>query len=92
MARTPHGYHDTRDDRARPGAAGFAERRRSRRRRAQPRGVAARAAVAYCQGTPLRTEIEAREQADWRRRPACRVEIAAASAAARSTAKSRRTS
>ena len=41
------------------------------RRRAQPRGVGARIpAIAYCQGTPLRNEIEARDAAGARaRRP-----------------------
>jgi ubiquinone/menaquinone biosynthesis C-methylase UbiE len=46
MARTPHGYHDVERIRAELNAAGFS-----------PRDVA----IAYCQGTPLRNEIEARD-------------------------------
>jgi SAM-dependent methyltransferase len=62
MARVPHGYHDTariaQDLRgggfpATPTIATLAARSRA----ASPRI----AAVAYCQGTPLRSEIEARD-------------------------------
>jgi ubiquinone/menaquinone biosynthesis C-methylase UbiE len=62
MARTPHGYHDqatiARDlaqggFRASPGFATVAERSRAESPRI--------AAIAYCQGTPLRNEIEARD-------------------------------
>jgi ubiquinone/menaquinone biosynthesis C-methylase UbiE len=60
LARTPHGYHDLariRDDLA---AAGFTfvatETLAATSRAASPRD----AAVAFCQGTPLRNEIEAR--------------------------------
>lgn len=60
MARTPHGYHDTdiiRSDLARAGFSDVAIETRSDESRApSPRQVA----VAYCQGTPLRNEIEAR--------------------------------
>ena len=61
LARTPHGYHDTALIRSELEAAGFshvvidtiAE---------QSRAPSARLpAVAYCQGTPLRSEIEARD-------------------------------
>jgi SAM-dependent methyltransferase len=62
LARTPHGYHDpatiTRD----LAAGGFAAKAEidcvgARSRAATPR----EAAIAYCQGTPLRNEIEARD-------------------------------
>ena len=63
MARTPHGHHDVdriRDDLR---AAGFADISvdavEARSRASSPR----LAAVAYCQGTPLRNEIEARDAA-----------------------------
>ena len=60
MARTPHGYHDTaliRSDLAKAGFTDVAiETREAQSRAASPRDVA----LAYCQGTPLRNEIEAR--------------------------------
>ena len=60
LARTPHGYHDTaliRDDLAKAGFSGVTIETRAEQSRApSPR----HAAVAYCQGTPLRNEIEAR--------------------------------
>ena len=65
MARTPHGYHDVaavaRDLRA----GGFAASPHIDTIAARSRAPAARhAAIAYCQGTPLRSEIEARDPAD----------------------------
>jgi hypothetical protein len=61
MARTPHGYHDVGRIRDELGAAGFtdisAETVDHRSKAASPRDVA----VAYCQGTPLRNEIETRD-------------------------------
>ncbi|WP_457154903.1 class I SAM-dependent methyltransferase, partial [Mesorhizobium sp. P5_C1] len=60
MARTPHGYHDTALIRSELEDAGFSrvmiETRAEQSRASSPR----HAAVAYCQGTPLRNEIEAR--------------------------------
>lgn len=60
MARTPHGYHDTALIRSDLAKAGFSnvtiETRAEESRAPSPRYVA----VAYCQGTPLRNEIEAR--------------------------------
>ncbi len=60
LARTPHGYHDTALIREELSLAGFADisitTLEKRSRAPSPR----HAAVAYCQGTPLRTEIEAR--------------------------------
>lgn len=62
MARTPHGYHDAATIRRDLAAAGFAEPARIealtfRSRTDSPRIVA----FAYCQGTPWRNEIEARD-------------------------------
>lgn len=64
MARTPHGYHDLRDIGRDLSAGGFAAPPRfdtvtARSRADSPQIVA----VAYCQGTPLRSEIEARDAA-----------------------------
>ena len=62
MARTPHGYHDTAVIRSELEEAGFSrvviETRAEQSRASAPRIPA----VAYCQGTVLRTEIEAREE------------------------------
>ena len=60
MARTPHGYHDTSLIRSDLAKAGFDEVV-IETREAQSRAPSARhVALAYCQGTPLRNEIEAR--------------------------------
>jgi ubiquinone/menaquinone biosynthesis C-methylase UbiE len=63
MARTPHGYHDIDQIRAHLIEAGFSnvsiDAVDHRSRAPSPRY----AAVAYCQGTPLRNEIEARDAA-----------------------------
>lgn len=61
MARTPHGYHDVAVIRGDLASAGFASEPRIetlafRSRADSPRDVA----LAYCQGTPWRNEIEAR--------------------------------
>jgi ubiquinone/menaquinone biosynthesis C-methylase UbiE len=60
MSRTPHGYHDLVLIRRELETAGFSsvltETRAEQSRASSPRAVA----VAYCQGTPLRNEIEAR--------------------------------
>ena len=61
MARTPHGYHDQQQIRADLTSAGFkdisidAVEAKSRARSPLD------AAIAFCQGTPLRNEIEARD-------------------------------
>jgi ubiquinone/menaquinone biosynthesis C-methylase UbiE len=59
MARTPHGYHDVAKLREELTMAGFAsvsiETRGDNSKAASPRDPA----IAYCQGTPLRNEIEA---------------------------------
>jgi ubiquinone/menaquinone biosynthesis C-methylase UbiE len=61
MARTPHGHHDVGKVRDELTAAGFAsiavETVDGTSRAPSPRDVA----IAYCQGTPLRNEIEARD-------------------------------
>ena len=63
LARTPHGYHDTALIRSELEKAGFSrvviETRAEQSRASSPRIPA----VAYCQGTPLRNEIEARDAA-----------------------------
>jgi ubiquinone/menaquinone biosynthesis C-methylase UbiE len=60
LARTPHGYHDTALIQSELEQAGFSsvviETRSDQSRASSPRDPA----VAYCQGTPLRSEIEAR--------------------------------
>jgi hypothetical protein len=61
LARTPHGYHDTALIRNELEKAGFSrvtiETRADQSRASSPRVPA----VAYCQGTPLCSEIEARD-------------------------------
>jgi ubiquinone/menaquinone biosynthesis C-methylase UbiE len=61
LARTPHGYHDPALIRRELEQAGFSsvaiETSAGLSRASSPR----HAAVAYCQGTPLRNEIEARD-------------------------------
>src|ERR1043165_1354744 len=61
LARTPHGYHDTARIRSELEEAGFSrvivETRAEQSRAPSPRLPA----VAYCQGTLLRNEIEARD-------------------------------
>ena len=60
LARTPHGYHDTALIRRELQAAGFSDVTVETRAE-QSRAPSARlAAVAFCQGTPLRNEIESR--------------------------------
>jgi len=60
LARTPHGYHDVDKIRADLNAAGFADVSvdavDARSKAPSPRDPA----IAYCQGTPLKNEIEAR--------------------------------
>lgn len=61
LARTPHGYHDTELIRRELEEAGFA-RVMIETKAEQSRAASARlAAIAMCQGTPLRGEIEARD-------------------------------
>ncbi|MEA2976124.1 MAG: hypothetical protein QOF19_1644 [Alphaproteobacteria bacterium] len=62
LARTPHGYHDPRVIRDDVEAAGFThveiETVEKRSRAPSPRHPA----IGFCQGTPLRNEIEARDK------------------------------
>jgi len=64
LARTPHGYHDTDMIRRDLQAGGFVAPARIDTVAARSRAPSARSvAMAYCQGTPLRNEIEARDPA-----------------------------
>jgi len=62
MARTPHGYHDVRQIEQDLARGGFTSRAHietiSERSRASSPRIPA---IAYCQGTPLRSEIEQRD-------------------------------
>lgn len=61
LARTPHGYHDTaliRRDLEAAGFSGVTIKTKAEQSRASSAHLVA---VAYCQGTPLRNEIEARD-------------------------------
>lgn len=65
MARTPHGHGDTRPIVEELRAAGFSAAAQVETIAARSRCASARdAAFAYCQGTPLRNEIEARQSPD----------------------------
>ena len=62
MARTPHGYHDRATIARDLAGGGFTAVPRFDTLTARSRAESARdVAVAYCQGTPLRNEIEARD-------------------------------
>jgi SAM-dependent methyltransferase len=62
MARTPHGYHDSATIERDLKSGGFAMSPQIATVTARSRAIAAQvAAIAYCQGTPLRNEIEARD-------------------------------
>jgi SAM-dependent methyltransferase len=64
MARTPHGYHDRSIIERDLATGGFAKPPRIATVAARSRAKSARMpAIAYCQGTPLRNEIEARDAA-----------------------------
>jgi SAM-dependent methyltransferase len=64
LARTPHGYHDRAAIERDLGAGGFASAPRFDTVAARSKAASARhPAIAYCQGTPLRSEIEARDPA-----------------------------
>ena len=60
LARTPHGYHDTSMIRRDVEAAGFNDIEIETRAEQSPAHSPREPALAYCQGTPLRNEIEAR--------------------------------
>jgi len=61
LARTPHGYHDVALIREELSRAGFGDIRISTRAEVSRAPSARHAATAYCHGTPLRSEIEARD-------------------------------
>ena len=61
MARIPHGYHDAGRIRADLQEAGFGRISVSTVTAISRAGSAEEVAVAFCQGTPLRAEIEARD-------------------------------
>jgi SAM-dependent methyltransferase len=62
LARTPHGYHDRRTIEADLVKGGFSAAPRIDTIAARSRAASARVpAIAYCEGTPLRNEIEARD-------------------------------
>lgn len=61
LARTPHGYHDVALIRDELGRAGFADIEIRTHAKVSHAASAREVATAYCQGTPLRSEIEARD-------------------------------
>jgi ubiquinone/menaquinone biosynthesis C-methylase UbiE len=61
LARTPHGYHDVEQIRAQVTEAGFAECSAETVVHLSTASSARVPAIAYCQGTPLRGEIETRD-------------------------------
>ena len=61
LARTPHGYHDVATIREELGRAGFADIGIETREALSRAPSARHVATAYCQGTPMRHEIEARD-------------------------------
>ncbi len=64
MARVPHGYHDAAKIRSDLAAGGFSEQAEVQTVAARSRAESARIpAVACCQGTPMRNEIESRDAA-----------------------------
>jgi SAM-dependent methyltransferase len=80
LARTPHGYHDGSAIERDLAGGGFNEAPRFDTVAARSRAESATVpAIAYCQGTPLRNEIEARDAS----RLAEATEVAAAAVAAK---------
>ncbi len=64
LARTPHGYHDRRAIERDLASGGFTASPRVDTLAARSRATSPKVpAMAYCQGTPLRNEIEARDAA-----------------------------
>ena len=61
LARTPHGYHDVELIRDELSKAGFSQISTDTREETSSAPSPRHAAVAYCQGTPLRNEIETRD-------------------------------
>jgi ubiquinone/menaquinone biosynthesis C-methylase UbiE len=63
MARTPHGHHDIARIRADLEAAGFSDISTEAKDERSKAPSARDVGVAYCEGSPLRNEIEARDKA-----------------------------
>lgn len=63
LARTPHGYHEKNRIEADLRSAGFADIQIETVAHVSAAPSPRNAALAYCQGTPLRNEIEARDKA-----------------------------
>ncbi len=61
MVRTPHGHSSPEEIEADVSASGYASCTLTQRDDVSPAGDARLAAMAFCQGTPLRAEIEARD-------------------------------
>jgi ubiquinone/menaquinone biosynthesis C-methylase UbiE len=61
LARTPHGYHDVELIQAELSNAGFSKVSITTREEISRAPSPRHPAIAYCQGTPLRNEIEARD-------------------------------
>ena len=61
LARTPHGYHDVAQIREDLSRAGFTDIEIKTIEKQSRSPSASEVAMAYCQGTPLRNEIEARD-------------------------------
>lgn len=61
LARTPHGYHDVEQIEAELRKAGFSAIEIATLQRRSDAPSARDPAIAYCQGTPLRNEIETRD-------------------------------
>ena len=61
LARTPHGYHDVELIREELGAAGFSEIAITTIEKTSTAPSPRHPALGFCQGTPLRSEIEARD-------------------------------
>jgi ubiquinone/menaquinone biosynthesis C-methylase UbiE len=63
LARTPHGYHDLEQIRADLGAAGFSDVASETLEKISTAPTVRHAVIGYAQGTPLRNEIEERDNA-----------------------------
>lgn len=74
LARTPHGYHDVTRIHDELRRAGFADIAIETRAEVSRAASARAAAMAYCEGTPLRTEIEARDASLLQRATQCATE------------------
>ena len=62
LARTPHGYHDVATIQRELASAGFDDSSVNTLSKSSEAPSPRHAAVAYCEGTPLRNEIEARDE------------------------------